>query len=166
MTSARTLDELLDVQAVVEACSRYAAAVDRTARELSDEAFAEYAATMTDDCVVDYGPLGRFESRAEWIAFARGLAARSGLCHHMYANFFVEIHGDDARARFHAQALHYWADQPADRQLLIGAARFDNALRRTPEGWLLTRVQPNVQFLWDPGAAAARMFPPAPDRPA
>lgn len=156
----RIVRELVDTHAVIDACSRYADAVDRTAREQTDEAFDDYAATMTADCVVDYGPLGRFDSRDAWIAFARGLAARSGLCHHMYANFFVEIDGDEATARFHAQALHYWSDLPADRQLLIGAARFENHLRRTKEGWRLCRVQPNVQFLWDPGGAATRMFPP------
>ena len=145
-------------QAVIDACYRYAVAVDRTVREPSDEAFAEYAETMTEDCVVDYGPLGCFPSRDAWLAFARGLASRSGLSHHMYANFFVEVEGEVARARFHALALHFWSDQPVDRQLLIGAAQFDNRLRRTAAGWKLTRVQPNVQFLWDPGSAAARMF--------
>jgi len=159
----RAMQVLLDQQAVIDACYRYADAVDRTAREQSDESFAHYATTMTDDCVVDYGPLGCFTSRDEWIAFARGLAARSGLCHHMYANFFVEVDGDTARARFHAQALHHFADQPPASQLLIGAGLFDNLLRRTPDGWRLTRVQPNVQFLWDPGGAAARMFPMPPE---
>lgn len=159
MNDATTLEELLDRQAVIDACSRYAAAVDRTARELTDESFADYATTMTEDCVVDYGPLGRFESRDEWIAYARGLAERGGLCHHLYANFFIDIDGDDARARFHAQAMHFWPDQPVEHQLLIATARFDNLLRRTPEGWKLCRVQPNVAFTHDPGNAAARMFP-------
>ncbi len=77
----------------------------------------------------------------------------------MYANFVVEVEGDRARARFHAQAMHFWPDQPVEHQLLIGAARFDNLLRRTPEGWKLCRVQPNVLFTHDPGGAAARMFP-------
>lgn len=158
MSDVTTLEELLDRQAVIDACTRYAAAVDRTARELSDESFAGYAMTMTEDCVVDYGPLGRFEPRDDWIAFARGLAERGGLCHHLYANFVVEIEGDRARARFHAQAMHFWADEPVERQLLVGAALFDNELRRTPEGWKLSRVQPNVQFIHDPGGAAARMF--------
>jgi hypothetical protein len=159
MTDRPSLEEILDRDAVIQACYRYAAAVDRSARELSDEAFDHYATTMTEDCVVDYGPLGRFESRAEWLAVARGLAERGGLCHHMYANFFVDIDGDVARARFHAQAMHFWPDEPVERQLLVGAALFDNELRRTPDGWKLTRVQPNVQFLHDPGGAAARMFP-------
>ncbi len=158
MSDATSLEELLERQAVIDACTRYADAVDRTARELSDESFAHYATTMTEDCVVDYGPLGCFASRDDWIAFARGLAARGGLCHHLYANFFVVIEGDRARARFHAQAMHFWPDEPVDRQLLVGAAIFDNELRRTPEGWKLSRVQPNVQFTHDPGGAAARMF--------
>ena len=160
MANPTTLEELLDRQAVIDACSHYAAAVDRTARELNDEAFEHYATTMTEDCVVDYGPLGRFEPRDEWIRFARGLAERGGLCHHMYANFFVDIDGDEARARFHAQAMHCWPDQPVEHQLLVGAALFDNRLRRTPEGWKLCRVQPNVQFIHDPGGAATRMFSP------
>jgi hypothetical protein len=160
MSPVSSIDALLDQHAVIEACYRYAAAVDRTARELTDVAFADYATTMTEDCVVDYGPLGSFESRAAWLTFARGLAERGGLCHHMYANFFVEIDGDVASARFHAQAMHFWPDQPADQQLLVAAGIFDNRLRRTDEGWKLTRVQPNVQFVHDPGGAAARMFPP------
>jgi len=155
----QTFESLLDTQAVIDACYRYAAAVDRTAREHSDEAFADYAETMTEDCVVDYGPLGCFSSRDEWLAFARGLAERSGLCHHLYTNFFVEVDGDTARATFHAQAMHFFADLPPEHQLLTGAAIFTNELRRTPDGWKLTRVQPNVQFLHDPGGAAARMFP-------
>jgi hypothetical protein len=77
----------------------------------------------------------------------------------LYANFFVDIDRDVARARFHAQAMHFWPDEPVERQLLVGAALFDNQLRRTPDGWKITRVQPNVQFLHDPGGAAARMFP-------
>jgi hypothetical protein len=154
------VDALLDREAVIEACSRYAAAVDRTARDQSNEAFAAYAETMTADCVVDYGPFGRFDGRDEWITFARGLAARSGLCHHMYANFFVEIDGDMARATFHAQALHFWGDLPVAEQLLVGAAIFTNELRRTPDGWRLSHVQPNIQFVHDAGGGAARMFPP------
>lgn len=152
-------DARADRDAVIEACYRYAVAVDRTARERSDEAFAAYTETMTSDCVVDYGPLGRFDSRDEWISFARGLAERAGLCHHMYANFFVEVDGDSARATFHAQALHYWPELPIAEQLLVGAAIFTNELRRTPEGWKLSLVQPNVQFVHDPGGGAERMFP-------
>lgn len=160
MSSPESIDELLDRQAVIDACSLYAAAVDRSARDLDDAAFDHYATTMTEDCIVDYGPLGVFGSRADWLAFARGLAERGGLCHHMYSNFFVEIDGDTARATFHAQAMHFWPEEPVERRLLVGAAIFTNELRRTPEGWRLSRVQPNVQFLHDPGGAAARMFPP------
>jgi len=155
------LAELLDREAVIDACYRYAAGVDRCAKERSEEAFDAYADTMTEECVVDYGPFGRFESRDEWIAFARGLSHRAGLCQHIYANFVVEIDGDRARAVFNAQALHYWAEQPPGKQLLVSAAIFDDELRRTPAGWKLTRVQPNVQFFEDPGGGAARMFPDA-----
>jgi len=154
------LDALLAREAVIEACYRYAAAVDRTARERNDESFAAYADTMTPDCVIDYGPFGRFEDRDTWIAFARGLADRSGLCHHMYANFFVEIEGDTARATFHAQAMHFWPELAVTEQLLVGAAIFTNELRRTPDGWKLSHVQPNIQFVHDPGGGALRMFPP------
>lgn len=157
--SADALTEMLDRQAVIEACYRYAQAVDRTAKEGSNDAFVAYADTMTDDCIIDYGPLGRFESRDEWIEFARGLAHRGGLCQHLYANFFIEIDGDTAHAVFNAQALHFWQEQPVEHQLLLATAIFDNALRRTPDGWKLTRVQPNIQFIHDPGNGAARMFP-------
>jgi SnoaL-like protein len=152
--------DLADRQAVIDACCRYAAAVDRTAKDPSDAAFAEYADTMTPDCVVDYGPLGRFENRDAWLEFARGLATRAGLCQHLYANFLVEIDGDDADAVFNAQALHFFAEDPPAAQLLVAAATFDNRLRRTPDGWKLSRVQPNIQFVHDPGGHAARMFPP------
>jgi hypothetical protein len=161
--SAESLEALVDRQAVIDACYAYAAAVDRTARDPSDDAFAAYAETMTEDCVVDYGPLGRFETRDEWIAFARGLAERAGLCQHLYANFVVTVEGETARAVFNAQALHFWADLPLSEQLLVAAAIFDNDLRRTQQGWKLTRVNPNIQFVHDPGGGAARMFPaPAP----
>ncbi len=76
----------------------------------------------------------------------------------MYANFVVEVDGDTARAVFNAQALHFWADEPVERQLFVATAVFDNALRRTPEGWKLTRVQPNIQFVHDPCGGAAKMF--------
>jgi hypothetical protein len=154
--------DLADRQAVIDACYRYAAAVDRTAKDPSDDAFAAYADTMTPDCVVDYGPLGRFEGRDAWLDFARGVATRAGICQHLYANFFVEIDGDEARAVFNAQALHFWGDEPPPAQLLMAAATFDNRLRRTPDGWKLTRVQPNIQFVNDPGGHAARMFPAPP----
>ena len=39
--------DLADRQAVIDACYRYAAAVDRTAKDPSDDAFAAYADTMT-----------------------------------------------------------------------------------------------------------------------
>jgi hypothetical protein len=160
------LRRLLDREAVIEACYRYAAAVDATTRDQTDETFAEYADTMTEDCVVDYGPFGRFESRDAWLAFARRLAARAGLSQHLYANFFVQIDGDTARATFNAQALHFWADRPPAEQLLVATAIFDNRLRRTPDGWRLTQVQPNIQFAHDPGGGALRMFPDANPGPA
>jgi hypothetical protein len=159
--SDESIHPLVDRQAVIDACYAYAAGVDNSAREQTEESFAAYADTMTPDCIVDYGPLGRFESRDEWIEFAHGVAAGAGLCQHLYANFVVEIDGDVARARFNAQALHFWSDQPVGAQLLTAAAEFDNALRRTPDGWKLTRVQPNIQFVHDPGANAAKMFPGA-----
>ncbi len=159
MTSSA--DDLADRQAVIDACYAYAAAVDRTARDHSDDAFAAYADTMTEDCIVDYGMFGRYESRDEWLAFARGLAERAGLCQHLYANFVVEIDGDTAHAVFNAQALHFWGDQPVGEQLLVGAAIFDNDLRRTRDGWKLTRVNPNIQFVSDPAGGAVRMFPDA-----
>jgi hypothetical protein len=155
------LRRLLDREAVIEACYRYAAAVDATTRDQSDRTFREYADTMTVDCVVDYGPFGRFENRDDWIEFARGLAARAGLSQHLYANFFVHIDGDTARATFNAQALHFWADRPPAEQLLVATAIFENRLRRTEEGWRLTQVQPNIQFAYDPGGGAPRMFPRA-----
>jgi hypothetical protein len=154
------LAALVDRQAVIDACYRYASGVDRTTNEHTEEAFAAYADTMTEDCVVDYGPLGRFETRDQWLAFARDLSRLAGRSLHLYANFFVEIDGDRAHAVFNAQALHFFGDEPPEKQLLLGAAIFDNELRRTPDGWKLTRVQPNIQFLHDPGGAAARMFPP------
>jgi hypothetical protein len=161
-TTEERLTNLLDRDAVIEACYRYAAGVDRSAREGTEEAFAAYADTMTEDCVVDYGPpFGRFESRDEWVAFAHGLADRGGLCHHLYANFFVEIDGDTARATFHAQALHFWPELPVAEQVLLATAIFTNELRRTPDGWKLCHVQPNIQFVHDPGGGAARMFPAA-----
>jgi hypothetical protein len=111
-------EDLVERQAVIDACYAYAAAVDRTAREPTDDAFVAYADTMTEDCVVDYGPFGRFESRDDWLAFARGLATRAGLCQHLYANFVVTIDGDTARAVFNAQALHFWSELPVAEQLL------------------------------------------------
>ena len=41
------------------------------------------------------------------------------------------------------------------------SAIFTNELRRTPDGWKLCHVQPNIQFVHDPGGGAARMFPAA-----
>jgi hypothetical protein len=155
------LRHLLDREAVIEACYRYAAAVDATTRDQSDETFADYAGTMTEDCVVDYGAFGRFDNRDAWIEFARGLAARAGLSQHLYANFFVQVDGDTARATFNAQALHFWGDRPPAEQLLVATAIFENRLRRTADGWRLTQVQPNIQFAHDPGGGAQRMFPDA-----
>ena len=155
------LRHLLDREAVIEACYRYAAAVDATTRDQSDETFADYAGTMTEDCVVDYGAFGRFDNRDAWIEFARGLAARAGLSQHLYANFFVQVDGDTARATFNAQALHFWGDRPPAEQLLVATAIFENRLRRTADGWRLTQVQPNIQFAHDPGGGARRMFPDA-----
>ncbi|HZP29215.1 MAG TPA: nuclear transport factor 2 family protein [Acidimicrobiia bacterium] len=159
MDDHELLGQLLDREAVIEACYRYSAAVDATTRDQSDATFAAYAATITEDCVVDYGPFGRFESRDEWLAFARGLATRAGLSQHLYGNFFVEIDGDTAHATFNAQALHFWADRPPSEQLLLATAIFDNRLRRTADGWRLTQVRPDIQFVHDPGGGALRMFP-------
>jgi hypothetical protein len=156
-----SVHELVDRQAVIDACCAYAFAVDRTARERTEEAFEAYADTMTKDCVVDYGPIGRFGSRDEWIEFAHGLAERAGLCQHLYGNFIVEIDDDVARAEFTAQALHFWDELPVGEQLLIASAVFRNELRRTPDGWKLTRVNPNIQFVHDPCGGVARMFPQA-----
>ena len=63
---------------------------------------------------------------------------------------------------FNAQALHFWEDQPPSNQLLVAAAVFDNTLLRTPEGWKLSRVNPNVVFAHDPGGGGPRMFPQPP----
>lgn len=70
--------------------------------------------------------------------------------HHLSTNHIIEIDGDSARTRSYLLVAHVQDSGQPDEHGDAGGW-YDCALRRTTEGWKLTRVA--LQIVWTKGTA-------------
>ena len=105
-------------------------------RALDTKHWDDFADTLTEDIVGDYGSsvgeAHRFTGREELVNFMRQAMPSSVITEHRVTHPEISIDGDEA------EGIWYLQDRvivPAVDFMLIGAAFYRDQYRRTPGGW-------------------------------
>ncbi len=116
---------------VVETMIRYGVTIDR-------KDWDGLAGCFTDDCVADYQGWGEFRGGHEVSDFCRTGVESLDATQHLFGNFLVQLDGDAASFQCYVQAQHYLADAAGGPVFTVGGY-YDNAARRTSDGWRISR---------------------------
>ncbi len=111
----------------------------RYLRALDTKHWDEFADTLTDDVVGDYGAsLGevhRFTDRDALVEFMRNSLGPSVITEHRVSHPEITVNGDEATAVWYLQDRVIVADFDF---MLIGAAFYHDSYRRTADGWKIS----------------------------
>jgi hypothetical protein len=131
------LQALQDRVDVIDVLYRYFSAIDSFDK-------AGVRSTFTDDMRAEYGnldPVDGGDALTEWIW---GATATITWQHHLASVYHVDIDGDSAHALTYMTSHQVFDGDPDHAKILVG--RYHDDLRRTPEGWRISRRQ--AEFLW------------------
>ncbi len=113
----------------------------RYLRALDTKHWDEFADTLTEDIVGDYGSsLGeehRFSDRDSLVAFMRDAMPANVLTEHRVTHPEIDVNGDEATG------IWYLQDRvivPDFNFMLYGAAFYHDQYRRTPDGWKISKT--------------------------
>ncbi|MEM9624376.1 MAG: nuclear transport factor 2 family protein [Pseudomonadota bacterium] len=123
-------EQVADRIAVQDVMLRYAAGVDERDMDMYRSCFAD------DVEVVGFGA-DVFHGADAWVSYVEQALQQYGPTQHMLAPQLATINGDEATARTDVQALHYMK-QPEGQTLTLWAT-YNSNMRRTPQGWKITR---------------------------
>jgi len=139
----------------------------RYLRALDTKHWDDFADTLTEDIVGDYGSsLGeehRFTNREDLVEFMRSAMPAGVLTEHRVTHPEITVDGDEAEATWYLQD-HVIV--PEFNFMLMGAAFYHDRYRRTPDGWKIcatgydrtyeaTMSLEGLNFKATPGAALA-----------
>jgi ketosteroid isomerase-like protein len=131
------LQALQDRLEITDALYRYSSAIDSFDTEgvrsvLADDVYAQYG---------NLDPVSGGDALTEWIA---GATATITWQHHLLSVYHVDIDGDSATALSCLTSYQVFDGEPDVAKLLV--ARYHDELRRTPDGWKISRRV--AEFLW------------------
>ena len=113
----------------------------RYLRALDTKHWADYADTMTDDVVGDYGSsLGEehhFTDRNSLVEYMRTSLPDSVVTEHRVTHPEITIDGDEAAGIWYLQDKVIAAEFSF---MLIGAGFYHDTYRRTPDGWKISKT--------------------------
>ncbi|OPG02613.1 nuclear transport factor 2 family protein [Microbispora sp. GKU 823] len=139
------LQELADRAAIVDAVIAYATAVDTRDWE-------RLGALFTDDACWEYSGSGeRLLGPDAIVARISTSVERFDATHHLNGNHVVAVHHDAAEHTCYYQAQHVRLGLP-DGEKFLGGGRYDDRLRRTPDGWRFTHRR--IISVWSVGNPA------------
>ncbi len=111
----------------------------RYLRALDTKHWDDFADTLTEDIVGDYGPsLGKelhFTNRAELVEFMRSAMPSGIITEHRVTHPEITVDGDEG------EAIWYLQDRvivPEYNFMLLGAAFYHDSYRRTGDGWKIS----------------------------
>jgi ketosteroid isomerase-like protein len=129
----------------VDAVIAYATAVDTRDWERLGSLF-------TDDACWEYsGPGERLCGPDVIVARISASVERFDATHHLSGNHVIALQGDEAEHTCYYQAQHVRLGLPRGEKFLAGG-RYDDRLRRTPDGWRLTYRR--ITSVWTEGNRA------------
>jgi 3-phenylpropionate/cinnamic acid dioxygenase small subunit len=116
-------------QEVADLLVRYATGIDRRDWDLLRSCF-------TDDCVADYGEVGRWETGDSITAWMRSMHEPLGLTLHRITNACVTLHGEAVTARSYVDAIVFSPDGVNGMQ---ATGYYDDTVVRADGGWRIRR---------------------------
>ena|SRR5947207_9800777 len=133
-SSLRALQDRIDITDVLY---RYSSCIDSFDNDgvrsvLADDVWAQYG---------NLDPVSGGDALAEWIT---GATASIIWQHHLLSVYQVDVDGDSAKALSYLTSYQVFKDDPKVAKTLV--ARYHDELRRTPEGWKLSKRV--AEFLW------------------
>ena len=137
--------ELADRTAIVDAVIAYATAVDT-------RDWGRLGALFTDDACWEYPGSGERLCGPDLIVarISAGME-RFDATHHLNGNHVATVQGDEAEHTCYCQAQHVRLGLPGGEKFLAGC-RYDDRLRRTPDGWRFTYRR--IATVWTEGNPA------------
>ncbi|MFV8048467.1 nuclear transport factor 2 family protein [Mycobacterium sp. 48b] len=114
---------------IVDVLVRYATGIDRRDWPL-------FRMVFTDDCVLDYGEIGKWNGVDAVTEFMDQSHAMAGHTMHRLSNYAIAVDGDTATARTYIDGLIMAQDNNSG----VNAVGFyDDELVRTAGGWRIAR---------------------------
>lgn len=127
-----TPQEFADIEAVKQVKYRYLRALDT-------KRWDEFADTLADDVVGDYGSsVGEehhFTNRVDLVNYMRKSLGPAVITEHRVTHPEITVSGDDASATWYLQDRVIVSDF---NFMLIGAAFYHDTYRRTEDGWKIS----------------------------
>jgi len=137
--------ELADRAAIVDVAVAYATAVDGRDWERLGSLF-------TGDACWEYAGSGeRLCGPDAIVARISASVRRFDATHHLNGNHVAAVRGDEAEHTCYYQAQHVRRGLPGGEKFL-GGGRYDDRLRRTPDGWRFTHRR--ITNVWSEGNPA------------
>ena len=143
--TAKSLQDLLDIEAIRNTEAEYCEAIDEFDLE-------RVIATFTEDCVTNYGParggaeVGQNALRRRW----QGQTGGAKHTHHQLGQVRVALRGNEADCVAYAIADH----EKNDGTRITFRYQYRDKLRRTPQGWQISHRR--LLFTVVDGAAGDR----------
>jgi ketosteroid isomerase-like protein len=131
-SSASTItDTALDRAAITDVLYRYASCVDRFD-------YNGVRSLLADDGFAMYGNNGELHGADEVIRYIEEFTVDCEMQHHFLSVYHVDVDGDHAKALIYHTSHQLFERAPGIVHLLVG--RYHNELRRTEEGWKISRL--------------------------
>lgn len=136
-----SLTEISDRLEITDTITRYSYGLDQ-------RIWAEWDRTFAPDAVLDLTPVGLGEqSIAEARATFDANEARIPAGQHLLTNTLIEVDGDDATARSeYILNTFERVETPGRARWNRGGGWYEDDLRRTEEGWRITRRTAHVKW--------------------
>ncbi|WP_183093572.1 nuclear transport factor 2 family protein [Nocardioides stalactiti] len=120
-----------DAQDIADVLVRYATGIDSRDWDL-------FRTVFTEDCTIDYGPVGRWNGIEELVAFMVEAHLGAGLTLHRITNVVAQVDGatgDTATATAYVDALLM---NPEGTGGVQAAGSYEDRLVRTTTGWRIS----------------------------
>jgi ketosteroid isomerase-like protein len=143
--NSRKIQETADRLDILELMAHYATALDTKNWEMLGSLF-------TDDACWEYTGTGtRQQGPAGIVGWLRRVVGPLEVTQHLNGNHVVRLHGDEAEHSCYYHAQHIRLGLP-DGEQYIGAGRYEDLLRRSPDGWRFVRR--TATTMWNSGNPA------------
>jgi ketosteroid isomerase-like protein len=132
ITDSATSDAVRDRIAIEDTLYRYASTTDRFDYEVG------LRSVLADDIVAQYGNAEPIHGADSVIDFFKEFTEGCTMQHHFLSVYHVDVDGDEADALVYHTSHQLFEQAPGIVHTLVG--RYRNRLRRTPDGWKISRL--------------------------